>query len=313
MMVNNPSVEENARDRIAKVRPFLERVLEKSQSCWIPSRKQGLDESQQQCGHRNSRCSHRAEKLKPIADYIKIVASHESFTGYCYAFIVDERIQGQRIMDLVLAVLSQYPDAKGMSMDGAEMQTRSFACDRMYITVDNVVESWDKTNQLIYGTIRSDCGPHHCGIGNPRLEAGEFVWRQSDFPLPLTVFLWQDSDPKGSWFLSPLHSTDSSEVSRHSRQNPTMMKSCPLVAKDYIEEMGACDQCNSLRASYTTYLTHQRRWYMGLIYYGKYILDINSYIYFIHHTKKKCPRKNIECQSSQKLSTDLWEQKSLEM
>ena len=289
LMVANPSQEENAEDRLAKVRPYLDAVRERSQSSWVPARKQGMDESQQQCGHRNSRCSHRAETSKPLSDYIKIVAAHESKTGYCYAFVVDERLPNVKVQDLMMAVLVQYPDATELETETP--QTRTFACDRFYITVDNVVKAWFDKKQLIYGTIRGDRGPQHCGIGNPRLQYGEFVWSQSDAPMPLTMFRWRDSDPKGSWFLSPYHNPDTTEVSRRCHSNPTMMKSCPVCASDYNEEMGACDQCNSLRSSYTTYLTHKRRWYMGLIYYGKDILDINAYIYFIHYTQAKMSQK----------------------
>jgi len=42
--------------------------------------------------------------------------------------------------------------------------------------------------------------------------------------------------------------------------------------------MGTCDQCNSLRDSLQ--LTHQRGWYMCLVYYGLDLRLISSYIWF---------------------------------
>ena len=43
--------------------------------------------------------------------------------------------------------------------------------------------------------------------------------------------------------------------------------------------MGGCDRTNSLRSSYNTYLTHKKRWYMSLFYYGLDVLIVNALIY----------------------------------
>ena len=229
LVVANQSIEVNADDCLAKLHPFLDSVKKKSHESWAPGRKQGMNESQQQCGHCNSRCSHCVEIPKPLLDYIKIVASHESNTGYFYAFLVDEWLPNMKVVDLIMAVLAQYPDAR--ELDGEDTQTRTFAFDHSYITVDNGRKAWADHRQLIYGTIRGDRLPQHCGIGNPRLQDGEFVWRQSDLPLPLTIFHWHDSDPKGSWFLSPYHGIDSFEVSRQCRGQETSTKNFPISAK----------------------------------------------------------------------------------
>lgn len=111
LMVCNPSAEENAADRISKFRPFHDAVHQIIQGFWTPSPNQALDESQQQCAHRNSRCSHRGETNKPLSDYMKIISSHDSSNGYCNAFVVDERLPNKTVLDMVLEVLDQYPDA----------------------------------------------------------------------------------------------------------------------------------------------------------------------------------------------------------
>ena len=171
-----------------------------------------------------------------------------------------------------METIYQYPYAT----DTASCEARTFSCDRFYVTVNTVTKIWKELGHLMYGTIHGDRGPQHCGIVSPSLQNGEFVWLQADLPIPLIIYRWNDSDKLGSWFISPYHGNYSATVIRRCRGEETSEKNFPLVAKDYNEDMGACDQFNSLRASYTTYLTHQRHWYMGLIYYGKDILDINS-------------------------------------
>ena len=139
-------------------------------------------------------------------------------------------------------------------------------------------------------------GPKWCGITKTKFEDGEFVWRQSDYPVPMTIYKWRDSCKTGSWFASTCHGTESDVVSRRKRGSETGTKNCPVCAKEYNINMGPCDHCNAMRASYSSHLTHQQRWYMCLVYYGFDILFINSYIYFLERTKRKMSQKQYRLQ-----------------
>lgn len=110
LMVCNPTPEENAADRIPKFWPFHDAVRGIIQPYWVPNPKQALDESQQQCPHRNSCVSHCAKTNKPLSNYIKMISAHDSINGYCNAFVVDERLPNVSVLDLVMAVVKQYPD-----------------------------------------------------------------------------------------------------------------------------------------------------------------------------------------------------------
>ena len=59
------------------------------------------------------------------------------------------------------------------------------------------------------------------------------------------------------------------------------MKTAPVVAIDYNKYMymGGCNQANSLRASNNAYLTHKKRWYMSLLYFGIDVLLVNALTY----------------------------------
>lgn len=287
--VANPSQVENAADRLAKTRHWLDDVRKISQRNWVLGLDVGLDESQCLCAARNARCAHRAEKNKPIADYVKVIAAHEAKTGYCYAFKVDERLPAENVKTMIADVLKQLP-RKDEGDPAAEGQHRRVAMDRFYCGVDNAKLTLDH-GHFMYGTVRSDRGPQHTGILDElkerRLEDGEFFWRMANQPVPMTMYLWRDSVKDGVWFISTCHRDEDDEVRRRKAGNPTTTKRCPLCAKDYNNNMGACDQCNSLRASYTVQLSHKRRWYMCLVYYGMDILIVNSCIWYKELLKKR--------------------------
>ena len=209
LMVGNPRIDENAGDPCSKFRAFLEAVRQKIQEWWIPSSHQCLDESQQQCGHRNARISHRGESHKPLSDFLNFISAHECKNAYCYSFIIDERQRQVSIVDMIVQVLQQYPDATRFSPSAPDevcAQSRSFAADRFYVSVDAVDKVWRETRHFLWGTTRRDRGAQHSGINmTSPMEDGDFLWRQADLPMEMTICRWRDSDPKGSWFLSPLH------------------------------------------------------------------------------------------------------------
>ena len=258
------------------MRPFLELVLEIVQKNWTLGRDAALDESQCKCGHRNARCSYRGETKKPMSDYVCVIALHEANTSYCYAFEVDTCEKS--VVESIEDILKQVPNDKG---------ARRVAIDRFYNGVDNAVLGY-KLGHYLYGTVRKDRGPHQNNDmdNDGELNDGEFHWRMAKLPIPMTMYSWRDSKKEGSLFLSTCHGTEESNVKRRKKGIIGFVeKTCPVAAKEYNENMGACDQSNSLRASYSVQRLHKKRWYMCMVYYGIDILLVNSFILF----KKYCP------------------------
>lgn len=268
LMVANPTVEQNAEDKLAKVRPFLGLVGEISRARYQPYQDCSLDESQCQCGHRHARFAYRGETKKPIADYIKVISLHCSKTGYCYSFFVDTR--SESIREMVVAVCAPLP-----------ARPYRIATDRFYTGVDTARKLLQR-GLYMYGTVRTDRGIDKtiaATVATNGLTDGQFIWSMA--PPSLLSCVWRDSTPTGVWFLSTCHKGDveQGEVRRRKRGYPTAMKPAPQVAIDYNKFMGGCDRANSLRSSYSTYLTHKKRWYMSLFYYGLDVLIVNSFIY----------------------------------
>lgn len=265
LMVANPTPEQNAQDRLAKVRPFLDMVKTISQSRFQPHQDLSLDESQCQCGHRHARFSYRGETKKPIADYIKVISLHCAVSGYCYNLVVDTR--QQTTADLVQDVCAALPQ-----------QPFRIATDRFYTTVRNA-RSLLQRGLYMYGTIRTDRGVDKTLLTGGELADGESRWSMA--PPGLLSCVWRDTAAAGVWFLSTCHDGRAAggTVQRRKRGSPTVTKPAPQVAIDYNRNMGGCDRANSLRASYNTYRTHKKRWYMSLFYYGLDVLLVNAFIY----------------------------------
>jgi hypothetical protein len=262
LMVANPTAEENAADRLAKVRPFLNMVNTVSQLRYRPHQDLSLDESQCQCGHRHARFSFRGETKKPIADYIKVISLHCAHCGYCYNFQVDTR--QQTVSEMVSAVCAPLPP-----------QPFRIATDRFYTSVRNARTLLER-GLFMYGTVRTDRGVDKTLLTPGALEDGQSRWSMA--PPSLLCCVWRDTSATGVWFLSTCHDGRVAEgtVQRRKRGSATVTKPAPQVAIDYNRNMGGCDRANSLRASY---LTHKRRWYMTMFYYGLDVLLVNAFIY----------------------------------
>ena len=210
-----------------------------------------------------------------MSDYVRVIALHEANTSYCYAFEIDTR--EKTVAESIKDILKQVPNDDG---------GRRVAIDRFYNGVDNAVLGY-KLGHYLYGTIRKDRGPHKNNDmdNDGDLSDGEFHWRMAELPVPMTMYSWRDSKKEGSLFLSTCHGKEEGTVNRRKRGIGFVTKTCPVAAKEYNENMGACDQSNSLRASYSVQRLHKKRWYMCMVYYGIDILLVNCFIHF----KKSCP------------------------
>jgi Transposase IS4 len=291
LMVANPTEEANARDKLAKVRPFLNAIRDIIMARYHPSQDLSLDESQCKCGHRYSRVSYRGETKKPIADYIKIISLHCAHCGYCVDFLVDTRTQTTH--EMVMEVCSRLPPG----------QPFRIATDRFYTSVATAKALLTK-GLFMYGTVRTDRGVDQAikpNRENP-LNDGEHRWSMA--PPHLLSCVWRDTTKEGVWFLSTCHDgrAPAGQVRRRKRGQAAVMKSAPQVAIDYNMFMGGCDRANSLRQSYNTYLTHKKRWYMSLFYFGLDLLLVNALIYHNQRTASALTQKTFRIEVAKKFA-----------
>ena len=175
-----------------------------------------------------ARVAHRGDKhnIKPLKDYVKSFGLHESGTGYSLSFAIDER-SSLKTKDYVSRLVSCL-----------EVHDQPFrlVMNRYYMSVDNV-QMLQAKNLDVYGTLRNDRGLPQAVQDDVRahpLEDGEFrsMMAPSD-PSPLVVFMWRDSDKKGTPFLSTCHPpTEECKVRRRQCRQNAISKPCPQCASD---------------------------------------------------------------------------------
>lgn len=274
LSVASPSAEQNAQDKLAKCRAAVDTFVKKAAQLYVPVQNLSLDESQILCCGRNARCAHRGDKhnIKPLKDYIKSFGLHESGTGYCVKFVIDERnatTTRQYVHQLVEPLVNLH-------------QPYQVVTDRYYTSVDTA-RSLQAKGVFMFGTLRRDRGCPKQLLDNVKahpLQDGEFRWRMAPSePTPLSVYTWRDSDKNGTLFLSTCHKpSDTVEVRRRVRGGPDVIKPAPKCAADYNVHMGFCDSANHMKTSYAVQLTHHRRWYMCVIYYVLEMSVLNSLV-----------------------------------
>jgi hypothetical protein len=259
----NPTEAQNASDKLAKSRAFLDRVRSICQENYVPHIDLAIDEGQVQCSHRRARISFRGESKKPLSDYIKVFMINDSVDAYLWSFEIDTR--SHTTIESVKKLVAPLP-----------RQPYHIAADRFYMGVDNVRRLITEHGVFLWGTLRSDRGADR-SLSSPKLKDGESRFSTSEDGLRCTI--WRDSDPDGTFFLSPFHIGDEfTTLTRRVDRVGVVEKTAPMVAKDYNQFMGPCDRMNSLRASNRLHLVHKRRWYMGLLYFALDTLLVNAYI-----------------------------------
>jgi hypothetical protein len=224
-----------------------------------------MDETSVQCGHRYARLSYRAQthKNKKRKDFVKVIAVHESDTAYCWDFLVDER-KGVLIYDMVVEVLCHLPD----------QHRHTVACDRYYSSPKTFQLLMEKSVYL-YGTLGKNRGAP-ASFTSEKFAPGLI---KSAFNGQLSLTAWKDSGDV--LFLSTFHGNEVSTVSRRAKGvRGLVTKAAPLVAVDYNNNMGGCDQFNSIMELRSCRQTHIHRWYCCFIYYALDILFINATVYY---------------------------------
>ena len=269
-----PTDEENRQDKLAKCRSAVTAFLAKAKDVYVPNQNLSLDESQILCCGRNARCAHRGDKhnAKPLKDYVKSFGLHESATGYCVNFAIDER-NATTTREYVHRLVEPLVE---------HQQPYCVVTDRYYTSVDTA-RSLQERGVFMFGTLRRDRGCPKTLLDDIKqhpLANGEYRWQMApSVPAPLSVFAWHDSDKNGTLFLSTCHKpTDTVMVRRRVRGAPTVQKPAPKVASDYNQHMGFCDSANHMKRNYAIQLTHHHRWYMCVIYYVLEMAILNSFI-----------------------------------
>ena len=264
----NPTVEEKAQDKLARVRPMVNLTRAIIRTRYLCHQNLLLNESKCQCGHGFSGFPYCSAAKKPITTYIKVISLHCAHCGYCIDFVVDTRTQ--TVDDMVLEVCNHLP-----------AQPYRIVTNHFYNSLSTAKMLLEKRGLYMYGTVRTGRGADTQIKPTKDAPLADGGYRWSMAPPQLLSCVWRDTTPDGVWFFSTCHDGREPPGKVHccKRDPSTSMKLAPQVAIDYFRFMGGCDRANSLRSSFNTHLTHKNRWYMSLFYYCIDLLLVDALIY----------------------------------
>ena len=100
----------------------------------------------------------------------------------------------------------------------------------------------------------------------------------------MAIFKFKVSDTKASLLIFVILWPGYDQMQRHYRGRETNMNNYPIFSKYFNIIMGGCDKFNAIGDSYLCYLQHKKMRYVPMVYFGKGILDANTYIDYITHT-----------------------------
>ena len=252
-------------DPFYKVRPLLKSLLDKSRRWYHAGQNLALDEMMQCCHNRSCpRVVFRPPRKK--TNGLKIWAICEAQTGYCCSFRVAYK-GGPTISETVMTLV------------------RDLSASFHRIHMDNLFTKPGLFQQMLEAK-QYACGTWCANFGVPEalkpaankaLGKGAYKWLTAE-PRLLGV-AWRDS--KVLNLLSSFHAQDDVGVvqRRESGHVGRVTIPAPTLAIDYNRNMGAVDEMDALRASYTT-ARPCRRWYLALFYWWLDMTAIQSMIVY---------------------------------
>ena len=261
--VDNVDAGVDHEDPFYKVRPLLASLHERSRELYQPGMNLAIDEQMQTCNNRT--CGQVFRPPRKKTNGIKIWSICESGTGYLCTFRVAFK-RGSKISDVVLAMV------------------RDLRAKHHRIHMDNLFSKPPLFQRLLYAS-QYGCGTWRANFGMPLhlkpaqnkdLGKGELRWSMA--PPGLLGVVWHDS--KTCNFLSNFHGPNIDVVHRRRAGQPGRIEvPAPAVAVDYNKYMGAVDEVDSLRASYTT-AKPSTRWYLALFYWWLDMAAIQSMVVY---------------------------------
>ncbi|KAL1444320.1 hypothetical protein MTO96_045582 [Rhipicephalus appendiculatus] len=271
LRVNDHSKEkkkgEDGYDRLAKLRPLINKLNRSFQEEYLPSSYQAIDESMIAFKGRSSMKKYLP--MKPIKRGYKVWCRADSKSGYLLQFEVYEgknasRPANQSLGEHVVLSLSE----------NVKPGTQLFFDN--YFTCTKLMETLAERSILAAGTVRTNRKDLPVELKqNNKLKKGEYIWRTKG---QVTAYQWHDT--KDVHLLSNFHDpTETVEVPRKLTNGSSVAVTCPKAVADYNLWMGAVDRFDQKRNAYTSDRRSKKSWYR--IFY--FLFDAAVVNAFIQH------------------------------
>jgi hypothetical protein len=263
-------------DKLYKVRPFLDKLLETFQFYYESDEHQSVDESMIKFKGRSSLRQYMPQK--PIKRGYKIwVRANQS--GYISEFQIytgkvetAEKHLGTRVVkDLTQSITGEY---------------RKVYFDNYFSSMP-LMHDLKERKLYACGTVRKD----RKGLPNDfktdkMMKRGDSDWRMTE--KGVVSVKWMDK--KGIHFLSNFHDPEQTTfVQRRAKDGTSEEISCPELVKDYNQNMGHVDKADMLKSCYEID-RKSKRWWLRIFWHFIDVTIVNAFILF----RQRCDGRSME-------------------
>lgn len=273
-----PKKGEENYDKLYKIRPYLDKLLQNYKQYYNPTKCQAIDESMVKYKGRVSYKQYMP--LKPIKRGYKIwvradkegyVCDFQIYTGKQEAGI--ETALGERVVHDMTA---------GLEGKGYHVYFDNF------FTTTNLMESLEKGGIYACGTVRSNRKNLPKNLASEKeLQRGEWDWCSKNNKI--SCVRWKDK--RVVQLLSVIHSpTACTVVQRKEKDGSVTEIKCPNIVYDYRKNMGCVDKADMLK-SYYGIDRKSKKWWHRLFFHFLDTTLVNAYVLFKTKTGKSMPLK----------------------
>lgn len=279
-----PRPDDPTRDKLYKVRPFLDLVAKNFKSCINPSKSMSVDESMIKFKGRSSLKQYMPKK--PIKRGYKVWVLADK-SGYAYKFDIYTGKKGDSIEKNL-----------GENVVTSLLQGEEDKCHTVFF--DNYFTGVPLMHKLKKLKINA------CGTVNPtrkflpklkedsKLKRGESDWATSD--TGLSVVKWKDK--RSVHVLSNFHDpTQVVDVKRKEKDGSISMVPCPKMVVDYNMDMNCVDKFDQMKSTYEIDRKSHKPWHR-IFWYFVDASVVNAYLIYKQLSLPKLSMKDFRRQIS---------------
>ncbi|XP_022095908.1 piggyBac transposable element-derived protein 4-like [Acanthaster planci] len=265
---DNSAMPEDCPDRLFKLRPVIDHLLERFSTAYIPQRDIAVDDSSLKffgCLRFGTYNPRNRKKARFGIKAYKLCQSTGNAAGYCYNFkIYTGQSKGelpaatQVVMDLVSSL-----NGKGYNL----------ALDRAFSSPDLYRRLYcEKFN--VVGTVMPNRKGMPEDLKSVKLQRGETAYQSADLGAngSLLAMVWKDQ--RNVCMLSTMHTAEIRGTGKRDRTGAEKRK--PACVIEYNALMGGVDKSEQLAASHRA-IRKSMKWYKKLFFYLLDLTLVNSY------------------------------------
>lgn len=258
---DNTKMDSNCKDKLYKIRPFIDALNKKFQDCYYGTRELSVDESMIKFKGRSVLKQYLP--MKPIKRGYKLWCLADQ-RGFIKNFII---YQGKNTEISLKFADYSVGEKVVLELTEKEWGKQKVIYHDNYFTSIPLLEKLKTEGTYACGTIRSNRkGIPNNLVADSKLKRGQYDYRFSN--LNIAYYKWKDN--KIVHLTSNFHGNDEDIVLRKEKNGSKSTITCPKAIKDYNSYMGGVDTADRLRALYCIDRKSPKWWHR--LFWG--ILDI---------------------------------------